>query len=277
MKENYSVLMSVYLKDNLLYLKESIESILNQTILTNDFVIVKDGPLTDEMNNVLDDYKNKYSFINIINLEKNMGLGKALNEGLMHCKNELVARMDADDYSFKDRIEKQLNYMKKEKIDLLGTQAIEFIDDINKPVQYNKFPLNHDDIVNYAHKRNPYAHPSVIFNKKAVLKAGGYREAYLCEDYDLWIRMIMSGSKCANLDNYLFAVRVNNDFYKRRGGIKYVKSINNLMIMNMQNGFFTKKDYFKNMIIRTIVYLMPNKLREFFYKTFLRKDSKNAN
>ncbi len=277
MKENYSVLMSVYLKDNLLYLKESIESILNQTILTNDFVIVKDGPLTDEMNNVLDDYKSKYSFINIISLEKNMGLGKALNEGLKHCKNELVARMDADDYSFKDRIEKQLNYMKKEKIDLLGTQAIEFVDDINKPVQYNKFPLNHDDIVNYAHKRNPYAHPSVIFNKKAVLKAGGYREVYLCEDYDLWIRMIMSGAKCANLDNYLFAVRVNDDFYKRRGGIKYVKSINNLMIMNMQNGFFTKKDYFKNMIIRTIVYLMPNKLREFFYITFLRKDSKNAN
>lgn len=277
MKENYSVLMSVYLKDNLLYLKESIESILNQTILTNDFVIVKDGPLTEEMNNVLDDYKNKYSFINIISLEKNMGLGKALNEGLKHCKNELVARMDADDYSFKDRIEKQLNYMKKEKIDLLGTQAIEFIDDINKPVQYNKFPLNHDDIVNYAHKRNPYAHPSVIFNKKAVLKAGGYREAYLCEDYDLWIRMIMSGAKCANLDNYLFAVRVNDDFYKRRGGIKYIKSINNLMIMNMQSSFFTKKDYFKNMIIRTIVYLMPNKLREFFYKTFLRKDSKNAN
>lgn len=277
MEDNYSVLMSVYLKDDATYLKESIESILHQTILTNDFVIVKDGPVTDEIEAILDNYKRKYNFINIISLPNNLGLGEALNKGLKYCKNDLVARMDADDYSFEDRIEKQLAYIKKENIDLLGTQAIEFINDINNPVQYNNFPLKHNEIIKYAHKRNPYAHPSVLFKKETVIKVGGYNNVYLCEDYDLWIRMMISGAKCANLDDYLFAIRINDKFYQRRGGIKYVKSINNLMLKNMKNGFFTKKDYIKNMIVRTIVYLMPNELRELFYKIFLRRNIKNDN
>ena len=93
----------------------------------------------------------------------------------------------------------------------------------------------------------------------------------------VWIRMMISGAKCANLDDYLFAIRINDKFYQRRGGIKYVKSINNLMLKNMKNGFFTKKDYIKNMIVRTIVYLMPNELRELFYKIFLRRNIKNDN
>ena len=154
---------------------------------------------------------------------------------------------------------------------------LSLINDINNPVQYNNFPLKHNEIIKYAHKRNPYAHPSVLFKKEAVIKVGGYNNVYLCEDYDLWIRMMISGAKCANLDDYLFAIRINDKFYQRRGGIKYVKSINNLMLKNMKNGFFTKKDYIKNMIVRTIVYLIPNKPRELFYKIFLRRNIKNAN
>lgn len=270
---NYSVLMSVYRNDNPNFLRESIESIMNQTIRTNDFVIIKDGKLTSELDFIILKFKNMYPDIfNIVELEENVGLGKALSIGIAYCKNEFVARMDADDFSIKDRIEKELNYLENHvDVDLIGTQSYEFNNDVNVPVQYNTFPIEHESIVRYAHSRNPYSHPSVVFKKSKVLEAGNYQDAYLCEDYDLWIRMIQNGSKCANLDEYLFAVRISDDFFKRRGGIKYVSSINNLMKRNMKNGFFTKKDYIKNIAVRSTVYLMPNNLRSFVYTKFLRK------
>lgn len=271
----YSVLMSTYKNDNVEYLKESIDSILNQTIKTDDFVIVKDGPLTDELNAVLNYYCDKFpSIFNVISLSENVGLGKALSIGVMYCKNEFVARMDSDDYSFENRIEKELNFLiDNPKVDLIGTQSLEFIDDINKPIQYNTFPTKHNDIVKYAKYRNPYSHPAVLFKKSKVLLSGNYQDSYLCEDYDLWIRMIQNGCVCANLDECLFAVRVGNDFFKRRSGFKYVKSINDLMRRNMKNHFFTTNDYIKNMTMRSIVYLMPNNLRSIVYSKFLRKGS----
>ena len=268
---SYSVLMSVYKNDNPVYFEESIKSILNQTYKTNDFVIIKDGTLTKELENIIKKYSDNNIF-NIVNLEENVGLGKALSIGLKSCKNELIARMDADDYCFEDRIEKQIKFLEKNpEIDLVGTQALEFIDDINNPVQYNNFPTSHEDIVKYAHSRNPYSHPSVIFKKSKVIESGNYQPVYLCEDYDLWIRMIQNGCKCANLKECLMCVRISKDFFKRRSGVKYVKSINNLMIRNMKNNFFTLKDYLKNIVIRSIVYLMPNKLRTFIYSKFLRR------
>ena len=207
MNKKYSVLMAVYQKDDPNFLKESIESILKQTIFPSEFVIVIDGPITEYLNSVITKYSKKHSKVfKIIRLEKNVGLGKALKEGINHCSYEFIARMDADDYSFPDRIEKELKYLNENpQIDLIGTQAIEFINDINNPVQYNNFPTKHEDIVKYSHSRNPYSHPSVIFKKSKVLNAGSYQDAYLCEDYDLWIRMIQTGCKCANLPEYLFA------------------------------------------------------------------------
>lgn len=275
MKRDYSVLMAVYKNDNPEYLKISIDSMLNQTIKTNDFVIVKDGKLTEELDRVIDDYTSKFpNIFNIICLEDNVGLGKALSIGIIKCKNELVARMDSDDYSFSNRIEKELELLSNNpNVDLVGTESFEFTEDAHKPIQYNKYPTNHDDIVKYAHSRNPYSHPSVIFKKSKVISSGNYQDVYLCEDYDLWIRMIQNGCICANVDEYLTGVRISNDFFKRRSGLKYVKSINNLMKRNMKNGFFTFKDYIKNMFIRSIVYLMPNNLRSFIYKKFLRKES----
>lgn len=275
MKRDYSVLMAVYKNDNPEYLKISIDSMLNQTKKTNDFVIVKDGKLTEELDRVIDDYTSKFpNIFNIICLEDNVGLGKALSIGIIKCKNELVARMDSDDYSFSNRIEKELELLSNNpNVDLVGTESFEFTEEAHKPIQYNKYPTNHDDIVKYAHSRNPYSHPSVIFKKSKVISSGNYQDVYLCEDYDLWIRMIQNGCICANVDEYLTGVRISNDFFKRRSGLKYVKSINNLMKRNMKNGFFTFKDYIKNMFIRSIVYLMPNNLRSFIYKKFLRKES----
>ena len=119
---------------------------------------------------------------------------------------------------------------------MVGTLAIEFKDNINNICGYANIPEQTEEIIKYAKKRNPFCHPSVMFKKESIISAGNYQSCYLCEDYDMWIRMIQNGCICANLDEYLFAVRVSEDFFKRRGGFRYVKSINNLMKKNMKNG-----------------------------------------
>lgn len=269
---NYSVLMSVYRKDNPIWLREAIFSILNSSLKTNDFVIVKDGPVTDEIENVINEFKSEFSDIfNIIELKKNVGLGPALNKGVLACKNELIARIDADDISCKDRTLKQIKVFENNDIDICGTMAKEFKENTSNICGLAEFPKTHEDIVKYAKKRNPFCHPSIMFKKSAVLKAGNYQACHLCEDYDLWIRMIETGSKCYNIDEYLHYWRVSDDFYKRRSGFKYLKSILTFFSKQYKNGFLNIFEYLSAVFVRTIVYLMPNKLRGFIYKTCLRK------
>lgn len=267
---NYSVLLSVYKNDNPKWLEEAIQSILNQTIKTNDFVIVKDGPVTEEINKIINKYK-QLAPINIVNLKENMGLGLALNKGIKACKNNLIARIDADDISKPNRIEKQLLEFKKNgNLSIVGTMAFEFKGSIKNIVSKVNFPLTNQEIKKYAKKRNPFCHPSVMLKKDSVLKAGNYRDFHLCEDYDLWIRMISLDMQCLNINEYLHYWRVGDDFYKRRSGIKYLKSILKFLKLQKDNKFLTKFEYYKAVIIRSIVYLMPNCLRKFIYKNFLR-------
>lgn len=268
---NYSVLMSVYYKDNPKWLEESIDSMLNQTVKTNDFVIVKDGKLNKELDKVLDKYKEKYSNIfNIVELEKNQGLGPALAIGVEKCRNEYIARMDSDDISDKDRIEKELKIIKEKNVDIVGTNIVEFINDITNIQAYRVLPEDDEKIKKYIKTRNPFGHPSVIIRKSKVIEAGNYREYYLCEDYDMWIRMIKSGAKCYNIQENLVFMRISEDFYRRRGGVKYLKSILTFKTEQLNNGFFSFKSYIISSLASIITCLVPNKIREFIYKKILR-------
>ena len=272
---DYSVLMSVYYKDNPNWLIESIESILSQTVKTNDFVIVKDGKLTEELDKVISEYCKKYSDIfNIVELETNQGLGPALAVGINVCKNEFVARMDSDDICVSERIEKEIDIIKKYNVDIVGSNIAEFIDTIENVQAYRNLPETDDAIKKFAKRRNPFGHPSVILRKSKVLEAGNFRNYYLCEDYDMWIRMIEKGAVCYNIQENLVFMRINKDFYKRRGGIKYLKSILKFKSEQYKNGFYSMKDYFISSTASTITCLSPNFIREIFYKKILRKRNK---
>lgn len=111
--ENYSVLTTLYKNDNPAFVKQSIESMLSQTVVTNDYVIVEDGPITNELEKVLEEYCENYDFFHIVKLEENGGLGVALRVGLQECRNELVARIDSDDLSVSERCELQLKVFEK--------------------------------------------------------------------------------------------------------------------------------------------------------------------
>ena len=275
-KINYSVLMSVYYKENPEWLDIAIKSMLAQTFLTNDFVIIKDGPLTSELDSVISKYQRKYpDIINIVALEKNVGLGPALKIGVENCKNEWIARMDSDDYSIPTRCEKEIKKIIEDNtLDIIGSNIAEFIDDIKNVQAYRILPEKNDEIYKYARRRNPFGHPSVMLRKSKIIEAGNYREYYLCEDYDMWIRMIEKKVRCYNIQDILVYMRVSNDFYKRRGGIKYLKSILKFKKEQYLKGFYSLKDFIISSSAHIIMCLLPNKLRDFLYRKILRNRGK---
>lgn len=276
MKKKYSVLMSVYYKEKSEWLDYSIKSMMNQTIKPTEFVLVEDGPLTPDLDKVIESYQQEYpNIFKIIKIEKNGGLGPALQRGILECSNEFIARMDSDDYSLPNRIEKQFAVFENNpELGLIGTNVEEFKNDITNIDCHVILPENHEDIYKFSKRRCPFRHPSLLYKKSEVLKAGNYREFYLCEDYDLYVRLLRNGCKCYNIQEPLVYMRVGADFYKRRGGIKYLKTILKFKNEQLKIGYFSITDYLKSTIPHIIVCLMPNSLRDYVYRNLLRKKNR---
>lgn len=276
MKKQYSVLMSVYYKEKSEWLDYSIKSMMNQTIKPTEFVLVEDGPLMPDLDKVIESYQQEYpNIFKIIKIEKNGGLGPALQRGILECSNEFIARMDSDDYSLPNRIEKQFAVFENNpELGLIGTNVEEFKNDITNIDCHVILPENHEDIYKFSKRRCPFRHPSLLYKKSEVLKAGNYREFYLCEDYDLYVRLLRNGCKCYNIQEPLVYMRVGADFYKRRGGIKYLKTILKFKNEQLKIGYFSITDYLKSTIPHIIVCLMPNSLRDYVYRNLLRKKNR---
>ena len=195
MMQNYSVLMSVYYKEKPEYLEQAIESVQSQTFPTDDFILVCDGPLNDALDKVIAKKQQEMGItLNVVRLAKNGGLGNALNEGIKHCKNELVARMDSDDIAYPDRCEKQLAVFNEHpEVSICSGIVEEFTTDPNTVDAKRVPPETNAEIVEFAKKRNPFNHPCVMYKKSAVEAVGSYQDFYLLEDYYLWLRMLMAG------------------------------------------------------------------------------------
>jgi len=271
--DKYSFLLSVYYKEKPEYLKQSIESMINQTLTPDEIVIVCDGQLTNELDKILEEYhKMLPNLIKIYRLDKNQGLGKALAYGIGLCQNEIVARMDSDDISHLTRMKKTMDLFEIDpNLELVGTNCIEFMDSIDNPVSSRIMPEKHNEIIKYSKSRCPFVHPSVTFKKTAVINAGNYRDRYLVEDYDLWVRMLQLNTKSYNIQENLTFMRINEFFYKRRGGFKYMKSIVGFKKSMYKMGYISYFQYIKTSIPTIIVSFMPNFFRTFIYKKLLRK------
>lgn len=270
---DYSVLMSVYWKEKPEYLKMSIDSMLNQTLKPNQIVIVKDGPLTDELEKVIHDYSSSNpGLFTIVSLEKNVGLGKALNAGLEKCRNELVARMDSDDISVKDRCELQVQeFLKNEKLSIVGSIIDEFYDDPKNIVSSRIVPLHHDEILKFSKRRNPFNHPSVMFKKSEVLKNGGYGGHRRNQDLDLFVRMLNNGAIAANIDKPLLLFRANKDQLKRRKSWEKCRSYIAIIYKFWKMGHSSLLDLIIVAISQILVFMLPLRFLEWISNVFLRK------
>lgn len=272
MNKNYSVLMSVYEKEKPEYLRQSIESILAQTVSASEFVVVCDGPLTQELEQVLEAYAIQHpKLIKLIRLEKNQGLGIALNTGLGYCTNELVARMDSDDISFPDRMEKQLQIMEQENVDIISGTVVEFTDNINHELARRILPEKQEEIRRFIKRRNPFNHPAVMYKKESVMAAGGYKDFWLFEDYYLWLRMLSMGCEGYNIREPLVYMRTGDAMYERRGGIKYAGQIMKFRWYMFRHGYAGLVDFIVTACGHTLVALIPNSMRKKFYERILRK------
>lgn len=266
--KKYSVLMSLYKKENPEYLKSAIDSMLNQSVKPDEIVMVEDGPLTPELYAVLD----SYPILHRVRNETNLGLGLALNVGLKECRNELVARMDTDDCSKPDRCEKQLaRFLEKPYLSIVGSHIDEFVDDISNVISQRIVPTTSEDIYNFAKKRSAFNHPTVMYSKTAVLENNGYSDLKRNQDVDLFGRMQFEGYKAENIDEALLLFRSSDELAKRRKSWQntwsYIATIRKFWKM----GYSSFADYAMVGIAQTGMYLMPVKVQNFVYKKFLRK------
>lgn len=272
MNEKYSVLMSVYEKEKPEYLRQSVESILAQTVKPDEFVIVCDGPLNAELDEVLAEYVRRYAdLFKIIRQKENRGLGNALNTGLKYCSNNLVARMDSDDISMPDRMERQLAVFAKENVDIVSGTVAEFLETTDNVVMRRVLPENSEEIRRFAKRRNPFNHPAVMYKKESVIKAGGYEDFMLFEDYHLWIRMLCMGCEGYNIPESILYMRSGASLYGRRGGMSYAKQIIRFRWYMLRCGYAGIGDFLVTAAGHSLIALVPNGVRRKFYERVLRK------
>lgn len=273
----FSVLLSVYEKENPIYLSLALNSIMMQTLKPNEIVIVKDENLTVDLDRCIDEFQKQYpTIVKIVSFKINRGLGLALRDGVLECTNEYIARMDTDDIAVATRFEVQLKYLEKHPdISLLGSWIKEFSTDVNNCDSITQLPCSYKDIKKFAEKRNPFRHMTVIFKKSSVLSSGNYREFLWFEDYDLWVRMLLNGYKAENLPEFLVNVRATEDMFSRRGGWLYLKQEIKFQLNLLKIHFIDRKIFALNVFLRSFVRILPNNLRIVLYKEFLRKNGDN--
>lgn len=272
-KAKFSVLISVYEKEKPEYLIQCLNSILQQTLLADEWIVVEDGQLTEGLNQVLDLYEKQYpKMIKRVKIDNHVGLGAALAEGIRHCSYELIARMDADDVSCEERFEKQMEqFLKNQELDICGSWIEEFDSDINNIVSRRKVPVKEQDIRKYQKRRDAFNHMTVMYKKHAVMEAGNYKSIPLMEDTELWARMLKKNAHCVNIPEYLVKARVGNDYYERRGGWDYFKLYRKGKKEVLKTGFINQWDYFLTVFIQFFVALAPMTVRSLIFKRFLHK------
>lgn len=265
--------MAVYAREKGEYLRQALTSVFEQTSPPDEVVLVEDGPLTNDLDIVIEEFQRKYDMLTVIRLPKNMGSGIARNEGLKQCKNELVAIMDSDDICKNTRFEKQLAiFVEQPNLAIVGSWIDEFSSNPLKIEGTRSLPMRHENIKRYSYSKCPLNHPSVMFRKSIIKDVGGYQHFYLFEDYYLWARVIMSGAQLYNIQESLVLMRTGEGMTARRGGWKYAVSEVKFFVTLHKMRFIGVVSMVTNIIIRFPIRILPNKFRHFVYVTFLRQN-----
>lgn len=267
------MLISIYKNEEPRHLVQCFDSLLQQTLSAEEWIVVEDGPLTQELYSLLDLYEKQHpKLIKRVKIHDHVGLGAALAVGIRHCSCELIARMDADDVACRERFEKQIErFLKDPELDICGSWIEEFEGDMENIVSRRKVPVDEPDIRKYQKRRDAFNHMTVMYRKQAVLDAGNYKSVPLMEDTVLWARMLQNHVHCANIPEYLVKVRVGKDYYKRRGGWDYFKRYRNGKKEVLKTGFTNQWEYYSTVLAQLFVALTPVAVRGIIFKHFLHK------
>ena len=280
MSNEFSVSMCVYGGDNAAHFDAALSSVIEQTLIPAEIVLTVDGPIPESIEAVIRKHQeslDKSIAFKVIRLEKNVGHGEARRVCFDNCSCDLIALMDADDLSVPDRFQRQIQYFAgNPDVSVVGGHITEFITaddptDISKTAGSRIVPETDEDIKQYMKKRCPMNQVTVMFKKGDVAEVGGYIDWYCEEDYYLWIRLALAGKQLGNIPENLVNVRVGEEMYQRRGGLKYFKSeagIQKLMLQKRMIGF---PRYMINVGERFVLQaLMPNKVRGWVFQKLAR-------
>ena len=271
MREPFSLLVPVYHGDRPDYLRRAFRSAVDdQTVRPDEVIIVRDGPVGDELAQCLSELQaSSPAPVTLVELERNGGLGPALDRGLAASRFDIVARQDADDVSMPNRFEVELPLMAN--ADIVGSGLLEFVTDTGETVGQRVPPTGPAQIQRYARMHDPFNHPTVMYRKTAVLAAGGYGDLPLMEDYALFARMLMGGARAVNVPEPLVFYRVGEAAFKRRGGRELLRSELRLQREFRRMGFTSRPEYLRNVLIRGGYRLVPWWCRRAVYRPVLSR------
>jgi len=262
-----SVVMSVYMRDDSIHLAMAIESLIKQTFIPDEIIIVGDGLLTADLYKVIKKYQDNHKIIKFISYEENKGPAFAWDLGIKESNNEWIARMDADDICEESRFETQLSYISDHPdLEIIGGYIKEFENDPNEVVGERKVPISPKKIYSFAKFRCPFNHVTVIFKKTSYEKAGGYKQITGFVDYYLWARMLNNNVSVSNIPEYLVRVRVGNDMIGRRSGYQYAKNECLLFIKMYKMRFINTLQLIRNIMIRLPLRILPKNIINQIYK-----------
>lgn len=269
----YSVLMSVYDRELPENLNESLESMLMQSYPPSDFVLVCDGKLTCELNIIVKSFQDEFKHIfHIVQIDENVGVGKAYNEGIKACKCDYIVKMDSDDISLPNRCLKQMTlFAVKPKLDIIGTYVEEFDTDTDEVVSVKKVPVMHKDIASYSKRRNPFNRQSVAFRKSFAEKIGGYSDLKICEDYEFIARMLQHGAKGQNIPEVLVRYRIDENTVDTRKSWEHTKAFIRVRWIIHRSEYTGFRDFFMPCALQLGLFIFPRKFTRWVYRTFLRK------
>lgn len=268
------VLLAVYKNDGLQEFRVALNSLYKQTIDNFDIFVQEDGPVDADIHEYLTQELNLGGIKYLGERDKNKGFDYSLNElinKVLMAEYEYIVRMDADDISMPERLERQLDFMNENlNIDVCGTYIEEFGDGIDyaKVVTY---PLTHKDMLSFFKKRVPIAHVSAFFRRRFFEKAGLYEVGGHFNNGDtlMWMSGFTSGCRFANIEYIGVNVRVSQDFFGRRGGWKKtVSDFKNRMIVNKNLHYGFSAYYYA--VAVAIVNMLPPTLKKYAYK-YLRQ------
>lgn len=269
---SFSVVISVYFKDQINHFKQSISSLLSQTLLPNEIVLVIDGKISKEIRIYVDNLEQNPIF-KVIWLDVNQGLANALNVGIRNSKYDIIARMDADDICFPERFEKQLNFLLINKLDIVGCQIAEFFNDESKVESIRNVPILHDDLVRFMKFRSPFSHPTILFKKSIFELADGYDIKAFPEDYDFFVRAYLNGAVFGNINEVLLSFRLGentDEAIKRRHGLNYAKNEFRLYKRFYDLGFYNLGEFSKSVIFKITLRILPFKVFKYIYVNYAR-------
>ncbi|EMA15948.1 family 2 glycosyl transferase [Haloarcula amylolytica JCM 13557] len=270
---NISVVLPTYGGDDPDALREAIESIVSQTRVPDELVIVRDGPVPETNQTIIDNFESKYSFVRHVPLAENQGRALARKVGVERCQGDVVAMMDADDLCVPTRLERQETYLQNNpEVDVVGAQLLEFDPENGEKLGVRTLPTDHEEIRDLAKTRSPVSQSTVIFKRTAALDIGNYRDVDRMEDYGLWVRMLVNGARFANIPEVLVKARTGEKMYERRAGWEYAREELRLQREFVALGFISPLQALRNVAFRVPIRFVPNAIRAYVYETLFRTE-----